>query len=172
MYIISKKPTNSQEKEETFEPPTLGLLAAHRPTIPQLHIQKPTFSIHHPQTFALDPSRLPVSIASVLRRNPPRRSTRFAQTRCFERMNECSTTIYVSNFPDDWASNDVKGILGKAGLVRDAFMPEKRNKDGKKFVFARGSKYKRKRTSSSSREMFSIKTSENHNSFWKQYKSF
>lgn len=54
-----------------------------------------------------------------------------------EKLEKNTKTIYVSNFPEDWAIGDVKDFLGKFGTVVDCFMPSKRNMDGLRFVFAK-----------------------------------
>lgn len=48
-----------------------------------------------------------------------------------------SSTIYVLNFPEDWFDVDVRELLGKFGVVKDVFIPTKRNIGGKRFAFVR-----------------------------------
>lgn len=50
---------------------------------------------------------------------------------------EISRTLYVSNFPEDWADVDVKDMLNRLGPVVDVYIPGKRNAVGKRFAFAR-----------------------------------
>lgn len=54
-------------------------------------------------------------------------------TKWAERLAKISHSLYVTNFLSDWGARDVKQILNKIGVV----MPEKLNKEGKKFAFAR-----------------------------------
>lgn len=48
-----------------------------------------------------------------------------------------TSTLYVANFPEDWASKDVKEAMENVEKVKDVFMPAKRNKDGRRFAFVR-----------------------------------
>lgn len=54
-----------------------------------------------------------------------------------EKLTENLKSIYVSNLPEDWRASDAKDVLRKVGLVMDVYMPDKKNKEGKSFVFAR-----------------------------------
>ncbi|KAL8513660.1 hypothetical protein ACS0TY_012957 [Phlomoides rotata] len=48
-----------------------------------------------------------------------------------------TTSFFFTNFPDSWGSKDLWCIFRKYGNIRDVSIPSKRNKEGKKFGFAR-----------------------------------
>ncbi|KAJ4823054.1 hypothetical protein Tsubulata_027791 [Turnera subulata] len=51
--------------------------------------------------------------------------------------NNLAVSIYVANIPLRWLPTDVHLLMSRFGEVLDVFIPQKRNKQGKRFAFVR-----------------------------------
>ncbi|KAK6129156.1 hypothetical protein DH2020_037088 [Rehmannia glutinosa] len=58
------------------------------------------------------------------------------------RITENSSSFFFTNFPEYWGSADLKEVFSRYGTVKDIFIPNKRDKLGKKFGFVRFSRVK------------------------------
>nr|GFD23919.1 nucleotide-binding alpha-beta plait domain-containing protein [Tanacetum cinerariifolium] len=48
-----------------------------------------------------------------------------------------STSVFVTNFPDQYSAKDLLNTCKQYGYVVDAFIPNRRSKSGKRFGFVR-----------------------------------
>lgn len=105
--------------------------AAHRPPNVNLHSQKPTLS------RALEHRRVPLTIVLGVGIPKPNGRVSGAMTKWVDKIMEKSKSMYITIFTEDWAVADVHGAFRKIAPVVDVFLPDKRNKNGKRFTFAR-----------------------------------
>lgn len=61
----------------------------------------------------------------------------FFQAKWTEKFKIGCSTLYISNFPENWSCSALKESLSKLGDVKDVFIPGKRNAEGKRFAFVR-----------------------------------
>lgn len=106
-------------------------LATHWPPYLKPHSQKPTPSL------ALEHRRRPGNAALEVGKLKPRGSSDPVMSKWVEKLYAKSKSLYVSNFPEDWKTLDLKESLEKVAPIVDVFIPSKRNKEGKRFAFVR-----------------------------------
>jgi RNA recognition motif-containing protein len=60
----------------------------------------------------------------------------------FHNLDQSAVSFYVTNFPDDCGSNDLRKMFAEFGVVGDVFIPKKVYKWGKRFAFVKFLKVK------------------------------
>ncbi|GJR09741.1 RNA-directed DNA polymerase, eukaryota, reverse transcriptase zinc-binding domain protein [Tanacetum coccineum] len=89
------------------------------------------------ETEALDTLSRIKSISIIHLNNAKSEAFIFHRDLLQDEMHKISTSIFVTNFPDQFCAKDLWKVCNQYGNVVDAFIPYRRSKSGKRFGFVR-----------------------------------